>query len=175
MIVVSFVSCYAFRNSPKIPDLTPFILRQVLFPISLKELHKLAHRLLQGGIGASSSSSTSSLYAWINISFSLINATQILHSQNKTAERGGGRHGIVTALLGFWFQGIIEQTDLPRRAWFLRCGIRIAWFTVTIQWPWEIHNFRTKLKDGLGQKKISEMSICFRAYEMTANSSGCVA
>ena len=48
VIVVSFVSCYAFCNSPKIPDLTPFTLRQVLFPISLKDSHRSAHRLQQG-------------------------------------------------------------------------------------------------------------------------------
>ena len=38
----------------------------------------------------------------------------------------GDDMAIVTALLGFWHQGIIELTDLPRRALFLRCGIRIA-------------------------------------------------
>ena len=48
VIDVSFVSCYAFLHSPKIPDLTPFTLRQVLFPISLKDSHRSAHRLQQG-------------------------------------------------------------------------------------------------------------------------------
>ena len=48
VIDVSFVSCYASCNSPQIPDLTPFTLRQVLFPISLKDSHRSAHRLQQG-------------------------------------------------------------------------------------------------------------------------------
>ena len=49
VIDVSFVSCYAFLHSPKIPELPPlFILRQVFSLTSLKDSHRSAHRLQQG-------------------------------------------------------------------------------------------------------------------------------
>ena len=51
VIDVSFVSCYAFLHSPKIPELPPlFILRQVFFPDISQRLAQIGSQASTGGM-----------------------------------------------------------------------------------------------------------------------------